>query len=133
MPVTVRRNQSDVVWSDIDSKFLTDSQGNIKVVTNIDSVIASMDNIMGTFVGERVMVPEFASRLKHLLFEPINEDMMSFLATEVKSVIESWDNRVKVIAVSTTADPDNSFVNMSIEFQVTGFQGTFTMSKVFTQ
>jgi len=132
MAVVVRRKPSDVVWSDIDHRFITDSQGNIKTVNNIDSVITSMDNIMTTYHGERVMLPQFASRMRDLLFEPINEDMMGFLATEVKNVIESWDNRVKVIAVSTSADPDKGYVQMDIEFAVKGFQGAFTYTKKFT-
>ena len=126
MSVVIRKNPSDVVWSDIDQRFLTDGQGNIKIVKNVESVITSMDNIMGTFLGERVMLPQFASRLKDLLFEPIDQDMMGFLAREVRDVIEEWDDRVKVVAINTSADPDEATVFMSIEFAVKSFQGTFT-------
>jgi phage baseplate assembly protein W len=130
MAVTVRRTPTQEVWSDLDPRFITDSQGNVKKVTNVDSVIGSMDNIVGTFLGERVMLPQFASKVKSMLFEPINQDMMGFLATEVKNVIETWDDRVRVIAVNTNADPDNNIVNMSIEFSIKSYQGVFTYNTV---
>jgi len=132
MPVTVRRKPSDVVWSDIDHRWITDSKGNVKLVNNVDSVITSMDNIMSTYLGERVMLPEFASRMRSLMFEPINEDTMGFLANEVKRVVEAWDDRVKIMAISTTADPDRSIVSLDIEFAVKRFQGVFTYTKKFT-
>lgn len=125
MPVVIRKSPSDVVWSDINENFITDGQGNIKIVTNVDSVITSMDNIIGTFLGERVMLPQFASKVKGMLFEPINQDMMGFLAREVKNVIEAWDDRVKIIAINTSADPDAGSVDMSIEFAIKSYQGTF--------
>ena len=132
MPVTVRRKPSDVVWSDIDHRWITDSKGNVKLVDNVESVITSMDNIMSTYLGERVMLPEFASRMRSLMFEPINEDTMGFLANEVKRVVEAWDDRVKIMAISTTADPDRSIVSLDIEFAVKRFQGVFTYTKKFT-
>jgi len=126
MAVVIRKKPSDVVWSDLDQRFLTDGQGNIKIVKNVDAVITSIDNIMGTFLGERVMLPQFASRLKDLVFDPIDQDMMGFLAREVRDIIEAWDDRVKVVAINTSADPDAATVYMSIEFAVKSFQGTFT-------
>lgn len=66
------------------------------------------------------------------MFEPINEDTMGFLANEVKRVVEAWDDRVKIMAISTTADPDRSIVSLDIEFAVKRFQGVFTYTKKFT-
>lgn len=128
MAVIVRRRPDQVVWSDLDSAFITDAQGNVKTVTNVEAVMTSMENIIGTFLGERVMLPQFASKVKNILFEPIDQEMMEYLATEVRKAIEAWDDRVTVIAINTSADPDNNFVSLSIEFSIKSYQGTFTLN-----
>jgi hypothetical protein len=117
------------VWSDLDARFLTDSQGAIKKVTNVDSVITSIDNILGTARLERVMLPDFAIRLKDILFEPMTEEFMQFLSDQVKAAVETWDDRVTVLAVDVWFDPDKNFVEFRLEFAIKSFQNIFTYTK----
>ena len=86
------------IWSDIHQDIIADAQGNLKKVVNIDSVRTSIDNILRTYQGERVFLPTFASKLKDILFEPINDYIINKLSQSVKSTIELWDDRcVQVI------------------------------------
>jgi phage baseplate assembly protein W len=117
------------VWSDLDARFLTDSQGAIKKVTNVDSVITSIDNILGTARLERVMLPDFAIRLKDILFEPMTEEFMQYLSDQVRSAVEAWDDRVTVIAVDVWFDPDHNLVEFRLEFAIKSFQNIFTYTK----
>jgi phage baseplate assembly protein W len=128
MALKIRRKPSDVVWSDISSDFNLDAQGNIKIVNNVDSVVTSMTNIISTFSGERPMLLDFGSDIKDLLFQNIDKEMMDFLATKIRDVIEAWDNRVKIVEINTTADPDRATVTMNISFQVRSYQGVFEFS-----
>ena len=114
------------VWSDLDARFLTDSQGAIKKVTNVDAVITSIDNILGTARLERVMLPDFAIRLKDMLFEPMTEEFMQFLSDQVRAAVENWDDRVTVVAVDVWFDPDNNFVEFRLEFAIKSYQNIFT-------
>jgi phage baseplate assembly protein W len=116
------------VWSDLDHRFITDAQGAVKKVTDIDSVRTSIDNILRTFQGERVMLPPFASRLKDIVFDPINEGLSRKMANEVKRVIEYWDDRVTVSAVDYNANPDRNQVSMTIHFVLRGYSEEFTQT-----
>lgn len=117
------------VWSDLDHKIIHDSRGAIKKVVNVDSVVTSIDNILGTRQGERVMLPEFASTIGDMLFEPIDDNLLDFMAREVKRVIERWDDRVKVTSVNFTSDPDRNTVHMNIQFRVGGYEQIFEYQK----
>lgn len=114
------------VWSDLDHRILTDSHGAVKKVTNIDAVRTSIDNILRTYQGERVMLPSFASRLRDIVFEPITPLLARRVSDEVKRVIETWDDRVTVAAVDFSSDPDRNFVQITIRFVVKGYAETFT-------
>lgn len=92
---------------------------------NIDAVRASIDNILKTHPGERVMLPPFASRLRHILFENIATELSLFFFTEVKRVIERWDDRVQVLMADYVADPDRNEFRISLGFSVRGLDGIF--------
>ena len=114
------------VWSDLHQDIITDGQGRIKKSTNIESVKTSIDNILRTYQGERVMLPEFASRLKDIVFEPISAALANRISEEVKRVIELWDDRVTVASVDYQADPDRNTVYVTIRFIIRGYSEVFT-------
>jgi phage baseplate assembly protein W len=113
------------VWSDIFQDISTDGQGRIKKSVNIEAVKTSIDNILRTYPGERVMLPEFASRLKGLVFEPISAALATRISDEVKRVIEAWDDRVTVASVDYQADPDRNQVSITVRFIIRGYSETF--------
>lgn len=128
MALKIRKKISDVVWSDISSNFNLDSQGNLKIDNNVDSVVTSMTNIINTFTGERPMLMEFGSNLKNVLFNNIDKDTLDLISTQIRDTIEKWDDRVKVIEINTSSDADNGFVNVNIVFQIKSYQGTFDLT-----
>ena len=125
MALKVRKNISDIVWSDIASDFNLDAQGNIKIVDNVDSVITSMTNIINTFSGERPMLLSFGNELKNLMFENISSDLLDNIAIKIREMIETWDDRVRIVEINTSADVDKGIIYLNVSFQIKSFQGTF--------
>lgn len=114
------------IWSDIHQDIVADSQGRLKKVINEDSVRTSINNIIGTFQGERIMLPEFASNLRSLVFERATQDLTDRFAIDVKNMIEKWDDRVIVSTVSFHIDPDNHFVSITVLFMIKSYTEIFT-------
>lgn len=112
--------QIEEIWSDLDHRFIQDGLGNLKKVTNIAAIMSSIDNILRTSQGERVMLSSFASKLRSMLFGSMDATLMKFLSREVKEVVEAWDPRVSVVEVAVSADPDNSTFSLSLNFIVKG-------------
>lgn len=114
-----------VVWSDVDHRFVQDGQGQLKLVENAAAVLTSIDNILRTAPGERVMLPQFGSNLRGMVFESITPTLMKYLSRQVKDVIEAWDDRVTVQEVELRADPDKSMVSVTILFIIRGYSNVF--------
>ena len=123
---------AEILYADVDNTFTTDSQGNLTSVTNADAVMVSVKNILNTDAGERVYLPSFAVNLKKILFEPIDSDLMEFLANHVKESIEMWDNRVSVLAVEVTVNPNGNSVLISVEFQIKTFGNVYTITRTLS-
>jgi phage baseplate assembly protein W len=113
------------IWSDLDPRFIQDSQGQLKKIINIDSVMGSIDNILRTNKGERLMLPQFGSSLRGVVFENMNSDALQFMSDKIQRDLEAWDDRIKITEITVYKDPDNNQVSVGIQFQIRGYEKVF--------
>lgn len=112
-----------IVWSDID--FVQDSQGRLKKLINVESVIRSIDNILRTNRGERWGLPQFGTNLSGLLQENMTDTIRKFATQEIKESVEMWDDRVIISEVRFESDPDNKSVNIVVLFLIKSLPNIF--------
>lgn len=113
------------IWSDLDHRLVQDAKGNLKKAINIQAVLSSVDNILQTSKGERVMLPEFGSSLKDMAFESMNSPILDLISRDIKNEIEMWDDRVSVTQVRYMDDPDANSVVLEIYFSIKGYYKIF--------
>ncbi len=113
------------VWSDLDHRLIVDAQGTLKKVINEDSVATSIDNILRTRKGERVMLPEFGSSLHNILFENISDALLDSIADDIRIAINTWDDRVIVNSVDFQQRPDRNFIGIKMFFTIRGYDQVF--------
>jgi len=105
-----------IIWQDIDNKFRLDKRGELKSVYNLEYILQCVENVLLTFIGERVMRPLWGSRLKSLLFEPVNRENATVIAQEIISALNRYEPRVAVESVSVypTEKNDGYYVKLSL-------------------
>lgn len=79
----------------------------------------SIHQILGTRIGERVMVPEFGSRLPELLFEPIDDVTLVLARVYTIDAIEKWEPRVSLNEVVTSINTDANRVEIFADYVIT--------------
>jgi len=121
------------IWSDIHQDIKSDFQGALKKVINAESVRTSINNILGTSLGERIFLPEFGSNLKSLLFEPINSHLLNRCSNEIRNAIEKWDDRVIIEGIDFTSAPDNNSISLILRFSIRSYTETFSYTTTLTQ
>jgi hypothetical protein len=62
--------------------------------------------ILGTVPGERLMLPEFGSRLAFLVFEPNDSTTVEQIKNETAGALARWDPYISVIAVAPEIEQD---------------------------
>lgn len=90
--------------------------------SNFQTVKNDIINHIYTAKGERVMMPDFGTRIPKLAFEPNDEYTRQIIYNDIKEVIE-YDPRVRLIALEVVSLKDNNaiiaFVDLFyIEFEV---------------
>lgn len=114
------------VWSDLDPMLRIDGSGAIKIRKNAEAVHGSIENIIKTMTGSRVMVRAFAGSLQSMLFEPIIDDQLRhYLSQQFKQVIEQWDDRVSVESVDLDTDKDRNTVYVKLAYYIKGYDQVF--------
>ncbi len=85
----------------------------VSTVTSLDHahIHESILQILGTRPGERLMNPEFGSRLKDLVFEPNDFVFKGLIRRYVIDAIERWEKRVYVTDVSFDDTPETVDAN----------------------
>lgn len=84
--------------------------------------------ILGTAQGERVMRPEFGSRLRDLVFAPLNSSTRSLVAKAITEALVKWEPRVDLLSVrpnDKASDPATLVVN--IEYRVRATNSVFNL------
>jgi phage baseplate assembly protein W len=85
----------------------------VSTVTSLDHahIHESILQILGTRPGERLMNPEFGSRLKDLVFEPNDFVFKGLIRRYVIDAIERWETRVYVTDVTFDDSPETVDAN----------------------
>jgi len=108
------------IWSDIHHDIETDFSGSIRKVINVEAVKTSLDNILRTRYGSRVMLPEFGCGLQDMLFSLMGDKLGSRMVKEVQEAIQRWDDRIRIVAIDVYQLPDQNHVEISVRFSVYG-------------
>lgn len=85
-------------------------------LTNEDSIISSIKNIIQTRKGERPFFPEFGSRVANLLFENFSGFETETLKTEIKTAIENFEPRAVVTKIDVFLRDDDHNVEVTLVF-----------------
>lgn len=92
-------------------------------LNDIELVKRDLLNHIYTIKGERVMMPNFGTRIPVLAFEPNDEQTRQIVEDDLRSVFE-YDPRVKLLSLNVMSMPDNNAILaladlLYIEFNVT--------------
>jgi len=101
---------------------------------NADSVLASINNILSTRVGERLHNRKFGSRLEDFLFEPFSFTVSKLIMAEISYAISTWEPRATIEpSSSVTPDYDNRAYNVNLIISIKGLQGVHTINNIYKQ
>lgn len=131
-------NEDSIIYSDISmkngqktnkkSEFYGDPLGRyIDRSINVRAVQNSLDNIFSWIPGERIINPEFGSRLQYYLYEGITQYNEEQVVAEIKASTSKWEPRVVIKNVynrTESTDRDDNTIVLDIEYYIVGLPET---------
>lgn len=95
--------------------------GTVAMVSDTDDINDSLNILLSTSIGERVMQPRYGCSLSDYLFEPLSSTAIGFIKNLVFNAILYYEPRI--IAENVEVTGDDSF-NL--------FEGRFTITVTYT-
>ena len=87
--------------------------------TTLEQAGSNIKNLLLTAKGERVMQPNFGSRLSELLFEQYTEDLSSRIQEEIQEAISTWLPYINIASVNIIqSDEDPNITSVDIDFSL---------------
>lgn len=124
---------ANIFYSDFDGNFTKQADGDVQKDTDVDAIYNSISNIILTVQGERRMLPTFASNIKHLLFEPIDEITARLIAEGLVDAIKIWDDRLDITGFDIEPLYDQNTYRCRLQFNIVGSDETETIDFVLTR
>jgi hypothetical protein len=75
--------------------------------TTLEQAGSNIKNLLLTSKGERVMQPDFGSRLRELLFEQYTEDLSEKIKEEIQEAMSTWLPYIDIAKVDIIQDETN--------------------------
>ena len=98
--------------------FQTDESGEMAMASDEDDIRQSIQIILGTAQGERVMRPDFGAGLQTLVFEPISTTTKALLRHRVEEALITWEPRIDNITAEVTVEPKQGRLMIEIRYRI---------------
>lgn len=95
--------------------------GTVDLVKDVDDINESLNILLSTTLGERVMQPNYGCNLENYLFESLNNTLIGFIRDLVTKAILYYEPRITAEAVDVTAAGSTELWEGRFTIQVTYF------------
>ena len=103
--------------------------GTIELVSDEKDINQSLNILLSTSLGERVMQPEYGCNLQDFLFEPLNASVIGFIKDLVTNAILFHEPRIKAEKIEVTSNDSFDIIEgrftISIEYTIPGINSRF--------
>ena len=90
----------------------------VEMLTGEEDVRSSIQIILSTVPGERIMLPTFGCNLQPYVFEPMNVPNIAMIEKIVKDALTYHEPRIIVGDLTSTPYPDRGLLEINIEYTI---------------
>lgn len=101
----------------------------VELVSNAEDIHESLNILLSTSLGERVMQPRYGCNLNDYLFESLGSSMIGFIKDRVEQSILIYEPRILVEKIEVTENGSPDLIEgrflISVEYTIPGTNSRF--------
>ena len=91
----------------------------VNMAAGEEDIKASLQILLSTTLGERIMEPEYGCNMQELLFEPLSTTMNTFISNKIKTAMLLNEPRINVSNINlNTANEADGIVLIEIDYTI---------------
>lgn len=94
------------------------SSHSVKMIAGEEDIRSSLEILLGTSIGERIMQPTYGADLKKLLFEPLDTGLKAYIEDLITTAILYHEARIRLNRVKLTAKPNEGRIDISLDYTI---------------
>ncbi len=83
-----------------------------------DQIKSNLINLLLTYKGERIMNPEFGADLPRLIFEPLDDNIISRIEKQIIDNVTVYIPEITLTNIQITPDIDNNSIYINVEYKI---------------
>jgi uncharacterized protein len=103
--------------------------GTVEMVSDEQDIKQSLDILLSTSLGERVMQPKYGCNLNDYLFEDLNSSTIGYIKDRVANSILYYEPRITVDKIDVTGDDSRDLLEgrftITVEYTIPGTNSRF--------
>lgn len=105
------------------------SSGTVEMVTDEEDIKQSLNILLSTSLGERVMQPKYGCNLNDYVFEGLSSSTIGYIKERVANSILYYEPRIIAEKIDVTADDSTDLLEgrftISVEYSIPGTNSRF--------
>lgn len=94
------------------------SSRSVDMLSNEDDIKSSLEILLSTRVGERLMQPKFGCALDELSFEPLTTTMKTYIQDLVETAILYYEPRIDIEKIELTEENTQGLILISVDYRI---------------
>jgi len=90
----------------------------VEMISDEEDINSSLDILLSTSLGERVMQPTYGCDMKRLLFEPLDTSLKAYIKDLIKNAILYFESRIKLDNIVLVDKQDEGLLVITLEYTV---------------
>jgi len=112
----------------VDYISIISSKGDFKQIRNLDVILNSWNNILLTPLRTYLFDPEFGSNLYKMVFEPVDQNTVDRIKTEIENSLLKYDDRAAITNINISFLQDGKGFNVDITVDYEGEEGNLSLT-----
>jgi uncharacterized protein len=106
----------------------TFDSGSVVMVSEEEDIRQSLNVLLATRPGERVMQPTFGCNLDVMLFEPLTTTLIAYIKELIKTAVLYYEPRVELDSVQiNTVQIDDGFITIELRYMIRSTNSRFNL------
>lgn len=97
----------------------TEDSFTVELAEDEVDIVQSIQIILNTALGERVMQPDFGANLDDLLFERIDITTLTMITNRLKRAFLYHESRIEVNDIDLVPDTENGIIQVTVDYTIT--------------
>lgn len=90
----------------------------VQMISGPEDIQSSLEILLSTSLGERIMQPTYGSNLKDYIFEPLDTSLDAFLKDMIKTAILYFEPRILLDKIRLESVPLQGIVTISLDYRI---------------